>query len=185
MKMMLSCAAPPMKTELCLLYHWALLSHDSSLVDPPALGWELRHSMAFHTIFFQENTSSLLIFNHGDLIIDCAWKLRNSGNESGHTSHLTPHTSPSSYSARVACVPIHSSQHIVNPQLAPHAPRGCVPCMEQVRCSCPLLLAHRRLRSQAPHAPKPVAPFVSCHCKTKSNSRVVDVMCIDENVNLS
>jgi hypothetical protein len=93
MKMMPSCAAPPMKTELCLLYHWALTSHGSSLVDPPALGWELRHSMAFHTIFFQENTSSLLIFKHGDLIIDCAWRLRNSGNESGHTPHLTPHTS--------------------------------------------------------------------------------------------
>ena len=50
-----------------------------------------------------------------------------------------------------------------------------------------VLLAHRRRRSQAPRAQKPVAPIYSCNCKTKSNSRVVGVMCIfvEENVNLS
>jgi hypothetical protein len=61
--------------------------------------------------------------------------------------------------------------------------------MAQLHCSRPpcfsriVVAAHKRRMLQSPW--NFVAPFYSCHCKTKSNPRVVDVMCIEENGNLS
>jgi hypothetical protein len=61
--------------------------------------------------------------------------------------------------------------------------------MAQLHCSRPpcfsriVVAAHKRRMLQSPWRVQ--APFYSFKCKTKSNSRVVDVMCIEENVNLS